>query len=149
MKSTIRLCLSDSVLLNVSGEYTTKGLWDKLGALYQSGSLVNNFFPWKKLYKLRMRYGHSMEEHLNTFNIVVSQLVSVQIKILDEYKCIISLLSLPDLWDNLVVAIGSNTTTLIFLRCGLILIFGGDEMEENGRIEHRCIIFKRILPRKK
>jgi hypothetical protein len=29
--STIRLCLTDSVLLNVSGESTTKELWDKLG----------------------------------------------------------------------------------------------------------------------
>eukprot|EP00253_Pinus_taeda_P025935 PITA_25935 len=28
-KSTIRLCVSDSVLLNVSGEATTKTLWDK------------------------------------------------------------------------------------------------------------------------
>jgi hypothetical protein len=32
-KSTIRLCLSDSVLLNVSEEDTTKYLWDKLGKL--------------------------------------------------------------------------------------------------------------------
>jgi hypothetical protein len=43
-KSTIWLCLSDSVLLNVSGEATTKELWDKLGALYQSKSLVNKLF---------------------------------------------------------------------------------------------------------
>jgi hypothetical protein len=33
-KNTIRLCLSYSILLNVSGEVTTKELWDKLGALY-------------------------------------------------------------------------------------------------------------------
>ena len=33
-KSTIRLCVSDSVLLNVSGEATAKTLWDKLGTLY-------------------------------------------------------------------------------------------------------------------
>jgi hypothetical protein len=33
-KSTIRLCLSNSVLLNVSEEATTKDLWDKLGKLY-------------------------------------------------------------------------------------------------------------------
>jgi hypothetical protein len=32
-KSTIRLCLSDSVLLNVSEEATTKDLWDKFGNL--------------------------------------------------------------------------------------------------------------------
>ena len=43
-KSTIRLCVSDSILLNVSGEATTKALWDKLGTLYQSKSLVNKLF---------------------------------------------------------------------------------------------------------
>jgi hypothetical protein len=44
VKSTIQLCLSDSVLLNVSREATTKDLWDKLGNLYQSKSLVNKLF---------------------------------------------------------------------------------------------------------
>ena len=33
-KSTIRLCLSNSVLLNVSEEDTAKDLWEKLGKLY-------------------------------------------------------------------------------------------------------------------
>jgi hypothetical protein len=33
-KRTIQLCLSDSILLNVLGESTTKELWDKLGTLY-------------------------------------------------------------------------------------------------------------------
>jgi hypothetical protein len=61
-----------------------------------------------------MRDGDSMEEHLNAFNIVVSQLVSVEIKISDDDKCIILLCSLPDSWDSLVVATGSNTTALNF-----------------------------------
>jgi hypothetical protein len=56
----------------VSGEATTKALWDKLGALYQSKSLVNKLFPWKKMYKLRMKYGDLVIEHLNAFNILVS-----------------------------------------------------------------------------
>jgi hypothetical protein len=34
VKRTICLCLSYSVLLNVSEEATTKDLWDKLGKLY-------------------------------------------------------------------------------------------------------------------
>ena len=64
-KSTIRLCVSNSVLLNVSGEATAKALWDKLGTLYQSKSLVNKLFLQKKLYNLRMKDGDSMTEHLN------------------------------------------------------------------------------------
>ena len=71
-KSTIRLCVSDSVLLNVSGEATTKNFWDKLGILYQSKSLVNKLILRKKLYNLRMKDGVSVTEHLNAFNTVVS-----------------------------------------------------------------------------
>ena len=64
-KSTIRLCLSDSVLLNVSEEATAKYLWEKLEKLYQSKSLVNKLFLRKKLYNLRMRDGDLVADHLN------------------------------------------------------------------------------------
>jgi hypothetical protein len=114
VKITIRLCLSDSVLLNVLEEATTKYLWDKMGNLYQSKSLVNTLFPRKKLYNPRMRDGDSVADHLNAFNTVVSQLVFVEIKISYEDKCINLLCSLPDSWDSLVVAKGSNTSALKF-----------------------------------
>jgi len=91
-----------------------KALWDKLGTLYQSKSLVNKLFLWKKLYNLRMKDGDSVTEHLNAFNTVVSQLASIDIKISDEDKCISLLCSIPDLWDSLVIAIGSNAIALQF-----------------------------------
>ena len=47
-KRTIRLHISYSVLFNVYGKATMKALWDKLGTLYQSKSLVNKLFLWKK-----------------------------------------------------------------------------------------------------
>jgi hypothetical protein len=87
VKSTIRLCLSNSVLFNVSWEATTKELWNKLGNLYQSKSMVNKLFMRKKLYNLRMRDGDSVTKHLNAFNTVVSQLLSIDIKISYEDKC--------------------------------------------------------------
>eukprot|EP00253_Pinus_taeda_P002925 PITA_02925 len=113
-KSTIKLCVSYLVLLNVSREATAKALWDKLGTLYQSKSLVNKLFLQKKLYNLRMKDGDSVTEHLNAFNAVVSQLSTVDIKISDEDKCISLLCSLPNSWDSLVIAIGSNATALQF-----------------------------------
>eukprot|EP00253_Pinus_taeda_P014358 PITA_14358 len=96
------------------GEDTTKALWDKLGTLYQSKSLVNKLFLWKKLYNPRMKDGDSVTEHLNAFNIVVSQLLSIDIKILDEDKCISLLCSLTDSWDSLVITISSNAIALQF-----------------------------------
>jgi len=113
-KSIIQLCVSNSVLLNVSGEATAKALWDKLGTLYQSKSLMNKLFLWKKMYNLRMKDGDSVTEHLNTFNTMVSQLASIDIKVSDEDKCISLLCSLTDSWDSLVITIGSNATTLQF-----------------------------------
>eukprot|EP00253_Pinus_taeda_P002027 PITA_02027 len=75
-KRKIRLCVSDSVLLNVAGEATVKALWDKLGTLYQSKSLVNKLFLWKNLYNLRMKDGDLVTQHLNVFNTVFDEIVS-------------------------------------------------------------------------
>eukprot|EP00253_Pinus_taeda_P034832 PITA_34832 len=96
------------------GEATVKDLWDKLGTLYQYKSLVNKLFLRKKMYNLTMKDGDSVTENLNAFKTVVSQLSSVDIKISDEDKCISLLCSLPDSWDSLVIAIGSNATALQF-----------------------------------
>jgi hypothetical protein len=95
-------------------EATTKDLWDKFRKLYQSNSLVNTLFLRNKLYNLRMRDGDSVEEHFIAFNTVVSQLISLEIKILYEDKCISLLCYLPDSWDSLVVDIGSNKIALKF-----------------------------------
>ena len=72
VRSMIRLCLSDLVLLNVSREDFAKKLWEKLGNLYQSKSLVNKLFLRKQLYHLWMEDGDSVKDHLNVFNTLVS-----------------------------------------------------------------------------
>jgi hypothetical protein len=60
-----------------------------------------------------MEDGDSVTKHLNAFNTLVSQLVSVNITITKEDKCITLLCSLPESWDNLVVAIGSTTQSTL------------------------------------
>jgi hypothetical protein len=107
------LCLANSLLLNVSAEYSTKKLWDKLGSLFQSKSTVNKMFLRKNLYLLRMSEGSSVNETLNVFNTLIIQLFSVDIKITEEEKCISLLLYFLDSWHSLVMAIWSNSTTLV------------------------------------
>ena len=71
-KSTIRLCLSDSMLLNVSSEYSAIKLWAKIGSLYQSKSIVNKLFLKKKLFHLKMDENDTVTEHLHVYNTLVS-----------------------------------------------------------------------------
>jgi hypothetical protein len=80
-RSMIRLCLAYLVMLNVSGEDSAKKLWGKLGILYQSKYLVNKFFIKNKMYLLRISEGSFVTNHLNVFNVIISQLYFVDIKI--------------------------------------------------------------------
>lgn len=59
-----------------------------------------------------MSDGESVVEHLNAFNTIINQILSVDIKNTKEDKCISLLCSLLNSWDSLVMAIGSNNTTL-------------------------------------
>jgi hypothetical protein len=61
-----------------------------------------------------MKYEDLVTKHLYSLNTVVSQLLSIDINISNEDKCISLLCSLLDLWDSLMVSIGSNATTLSF-----------------------------------
>ena len=134
--------------MNVSGEATAKNLRDKLGTLYQSKSLVNKLFLRKKLYNLRMKDGDSVAEHINSFNNVVSQFSSIDIKISSEDKCISLLCSLSDSCDSLVVVIGRHTTILKFDEIVLALLSeemrrrnmegqNGDALSVRGRSQNR------------
>ena len=72
-KGLIRLCLADSILINVHEEPTAKKLWKKLSEIYQGKSLVNKIFLRKKLYSLRMEEDGHISEYLESFNMLVNQ----------------------------------------------------------------------------
>jgi hypothetical protein len=123
------------------GEDSTKKLWDNFLILYQLKSLVNKLFLINKLYLLRMSDGSSVTEHLNAFNTILIQLSSVDIKITEEEKCISLLCSFLDSWDSLVVAIRSNTTTLVLE--GVVSSLLSEEMRRKnmeGSIKYDLVV---------
>eukprot|EP00253_Pinus_taeda_P033728 PITA_33728 len=67
-----------------------------------------------ELWKLKMEDLLVDKDEWIIVDLVVSHLLSLDIKISNEDKCINLLCSLPDSWDSLVIAIGSNAIALQF-----------------------------------
>ena len=107
--ATVRQYLAKNVYFYVAGEKTTKRLWNKLHDLYEKNTTSNNVFLMKKLYNLKMKEGALVAEHLNEFNIITSQLSSVKIVLDDEIRSILLMCSMPDSWENLIVAMSTST----------------------------------------
>ena len=55
-----------------------------------------------------MSEGGSVVDHINEFNMIISQLSSVEINFEDEIKALILMSSLPESWDTVVAAISSS-----------------------------------------
>lgn len=102
------MCLSDFVLLNVAKEETTYKLWNHLGEIYQAKSMVNKLYLKRKLFYLKIKEGESLAEHLNSFNLLMSQLASVDVEVDEDDKCILLLRPLPESWGNVILAITAN-----------------------------------------
>jgi hypothetical protein len=60
-----------------------------------------------------MKEGTKVDDHLNTFNTLIVQLTSMEVKFEDEDKVITLLCSFPESWDNLVTSISFSSTDVL------------------------------------
>jgi hypothetical protein len=97
-----------TVYFNVVKEKTTEGLWKKLHDLYEKNMASNKVFLMKKVYNLNMKEGASIMEHLNEFNIITSYLAYVKLVLDDEIRAIFLMCSMPDNWENMIVAMSTS-----------------------------------------
>ena len=79
----IQLTLSKNMAHNVAKEKMTLGMMRALTDMNEMPSAKNKVYLMKKLFNLKMPEGGSVVEHLNSFNTMVQQLVSVEIKFED------------------------------------------------------------------
>ena len=78
----IKLTLSRSVSDNVIKEKTTVDLMKALSDKYEKLSVNNKVLLMKKLFNLKMAGNASIAQHLNEFNTITNQLLSVEIDLM-------------------------------------------------------------------
>ncbi|KAH9698452.1 Integrase catalytic domain-containing protein [Citrus sinensis] len=103
---TIRLCLAKDQKYSVMRETSAKKLWETLEENYMMKSLENRLYMKNKLYRFTYTPDMSMNDHVNSFNKILADLLNLDEKFEDEDKALLLLNSLPDEYDHL-------TTTLL------------------------------------
>ena len=68
-------------------------------------NLTNKLYMKKQLYNLHMKEGSDLLEHLNTFNMLNTQLSSFGVNYEDEDKSLLLLALLPTFFDHLVTTL--------------------------------------------
>ena len=76
--------------------------------MYEKPSAMNKVYLMRRLFNLQMSEGEPVANHINEFNMIISQLSLVEINLEDEIKALILMLSLPESWDTVVAAISSS-----------------------------------------
>ena len=76
-------------------------------------NLTNKLYEKKQLYSLHMKGGLDLLEHLNTFNMLNTQLSSFEVNYEDEDKALLLLASLPTSFDYLVTMLIFGEETIV------------------------------------
>lgn len=87
-------------------ETSVKKLWKTIEEKYMKKSLKNRFYMKKKLYRFTYALRMSINDHGNSFNKILANLLILDKKFEDEDKALLLLNSLPNEYDHL-------TTTLL------------------------------------
>ena len=98
--STIQLCLASHVLCKVLDKTTTADLWLALESLYMTKSLANKIRLKKCLYTISMAKGTPIQNHLDDFNYILIDFESMDVKLEDEDKAILFVVSLPSSYKH-------------------------------------------------
>ena len=79
-----------------------------LSKLYEKTSASNKVFLMKHLFNMKMSKGGSVANHLNEFNTLTIQLISIKVNFDDEVRALLILCSFPERWNNLVMVVSNS-----------------------------------------
>ena len=90
------------MVFNIINEKTTSDLLKAMSNMYEKTSAMHKVYLMRKLFNLQMYESASVADHINEFDMMVSQLSSIKINFEDEIKALILIPSLPESWDIVV-----------------------------------------------
>ena len=105
--SSIRLCLAKEEKYTFTEYDTAKELWKAMEDKFMTKSIENQLYLKKRLFHFDYKKGISMNEYLNNFIKILTDLKNLDVQIDDEDKTLLLLNSLLDTYDHL-------TTTLLY-----------------------------------
>ena len=119
--ASIYLNLSDSVMRKIGNLECAKTLWDKLSELYTETSLPNKMFLLEKFFKFRLDMSKDIDDNLDIFTKLISDIKLCGDKNIDEYAPIVLLNAIPDSFNDVKSAIkyGRDSVTLDIVVNGL------------------------------
>jgi hypothetical protein len=113
--STLQVSLSPDVRRDVPNAKSATELWKKLEEPYMTKSLANKPRLKERLYIIRMVEDTSIQSYINEFNSIGINVESLDVKIDDEDKTILLVVSLPPSFKNFKeIMLYENHTSLTF-----------------------------------
>lgn len=111
-RSTIILSVENHILRKIVKEKTAAGMLRILDNLFMAKSLPNRIYLKQRLYSYKMSESISIEENVNDFFKLISDLENVKVSVPEEDQAIVLLMSLPRQFDQLKETLKYCKTTL-------------------------------------
>lgn len=110
--TSIILHLSDQVLRKIGKQDSAKDLWEKLEEQYMSKSLPNKLFLLERFFSFKIDMSKDLDDNLDTFNKLVQDITNAGEKVSEEYKSVILLNAIPEVYKDVKSAIKYGRDTL-------------------------------------
>lgn len=130
--ASIMLCIKPSQITHILHCQTSQSAWNKLKEIHQPCGPVRKITLFKQLLYKKLKDCDNMMQHLNEFSEAVENLAQIGVKVQEELLVIMVLSSLPESYENFIVAIETrdNLPTLSAIKTKLL--------EEETRRSNKC-----------
>lgn len=131
----IVLSLKGSQLNHVKKCATSEDAWNKLAEIYKPKGPVQKVMLYKKLMNFKMAENEDISQYVNKFEGIIEKLADAGINIQEELLVIILLSSLPQSFENFIVAMETRDLLPSFHSLKLKLLEEGDRRSNGNTLE--------------